>query len=276
MMKFKNFIEEKYINDTKEWQLMAKLAVPLSPSLLQELEVDIPKAYHVTDLKGFKNLLKLQGKRKDVACFTRGSEGISRGALTNGSILTEVSGKSSFMADKDFKSKLDRNGIRWIEAYGDVGGEEFSKDSIIFNKFSKIMEDKILHKYSIKKIEDMYNLLTDTMSGKEKGEFIKWYFDESKKIMNKSFIKDVRDTIKRFRGSPRNPYSNNELFIHDIKILNVFVIDTDNDWVDPESPDFDEFDKYINEPMQNLMDKLIKLGYKPSIVTGDFIKNIDI
>jgi len=275
MMKFKNFIEEKYINDTKEWQLMAKLSLPLSPSLLQELESDVPKAYHVTDLNGFKNLSKLQGKRKDVACFTRGSEGISKGALTNGSILAEVSGKSSFMADKDFKSKLDRNGIRWIEAYGDVGGEEFSRDSIILNKFSKIMEDKILHKYSIKRIEYMYNLLTDSMSGKEKGEFIKWYFDESKKIMNKSFISDVRDTIKRFRSSPRNPYSNNELFIHDIKILNVSVIDTNNDWVDPESPDYDEFDEIGNEPIQNMLDKLIKLGYKPTIVTGDFIKNIN-
>jgi hypothetical protein len=205
---------------------MELLSMPLSTSILQEFERESPIAYHVTDLRGFNTLVKLQGKRKDVACFTRGSEGISKGAITDGTILVKLSGKSSFYSGVDFKSRLDRNGNRWIGKFGDVNyGSENIKDSIIYKEFSKIMKDKIMAIYPIDSITDMWPLLDEYSSGKEKAEFIKWYYDETKKIINKKFIQKVQKNMAKLTGSSGGEYNNDELFLHDFKILEVDIID---------------------------------------------------
>ena len=252
-MKFKDFLEEKYINDTKEWQQMAILSVPLSPSILQQFEREIPLAYHVTDLKGFNTLMKLQGKRKDIACFTRGSEGISKGAISDGTILVQIKGKSSFYSEVDFRSRLDRNGNRWIGKFGDVDyGAEHRWNSIIYREFSRVMKDKIMDKYPIDGIEDMWPLLDEHMSGKEKAEFIKWYYDEAKKIMTKSFIKKVQKNMEKLTGASGGEYDNNELFIHDFNILKADIIDK-----------YDEGEKEYKVEMN----KLQGYGFKPKLIS---------
>ena len=119
--KLLTFLE--YVNvrkHNKEWQFMADGYLPLSPSILKEFEVDVKNVYHVTTIKGLQKLAKLQGKRVDVAGFTRGSKGLSKGLLNDGEILTTLDGKSSVEFENDVNTRTDRNGIRWLSPNGNV------------------------------------------------------------------------------------------------------------------------------------------------------------
>lgn len=221
-MRFKKFLERYITNGDAEWQFMSKVSLPLTPTLLQSVEKNIDKAYHITDISGFKTLYKLQGKRKSISCFTIGSRGISQGAKTDGVILVKLQGKSSFYSRTDFYSKLDRTGTRWISKYGDVDGKLDSKDSVIYNLFAKVMEKKILKKYPIKNIDELF-LYIKEMDRKEKTIFIKWYYSESKKIINKSFINSVIKKMELY-GGHAHTYTNDELLLHNFKILNVYIV----------------------------------------------------
>jgi len=248
----------------KEWEQMANLAIPLSPSILQDFERKIELAYHVTDLKGFKNLVKLQGKRKDVSTFTRGSVGISNGAMSGGTLLVQLHGKSSFYSKMDFMSKLDRNGNRWIGKYGDVDrGSENNKFSVIYNEFSKLMGDKIEDKYPVDSSDDMWYFVSDHMSGKEKAEFIGWYYDEAKKIISSKFLKKVQKNMSKLTGASGGDYNNDELFLHDFKILQVDIIDK-----------YEEGEEAALKEYEKEYDQLRSHGWEPKLILKSDIENI--
>lgn len=255
-------LAEKYVDSgKKEWQLMGKFYLPLSPSLLQQFEIFIPKCWHVTDLKGLEKLPSLQGKRKDIAVFTRGSQGIARGAWSRGGILVELEGKNSFNSDKDFMSVLDRNGIRWISPYGDSPDDEAS--SVIYNDFSKIMKKRVMEEIPIDDISEFPAFLADA-NGKDKAFIIKWYYDEAKKIINKSFIKKVTKKIESrvFKKSER--YTNDELLLHDFKILDVKIINL-----------YDDDEHKFRESNAETIDYVTKvMGYKGDLITGDEVADL--
>ena len=41
--------------DNKEWAFASYGYLPLAPSLLKDMETDVKRIYHVTDVKGYKN-----------------------------------------------------------------------------------------------------------------------------------------------------------------------------------------------------------------------------
>ena len=207
------FIKHRYAQ--KEWELASKLMLPLAPSIINDFEKDIKGVYHVCKLEDLKNVIKMQGKRRDIATFSNGISGISHGTSGNADIMLILDGKTSFSAELDFNSVLDRNGYRWLNIYS-------GKKYVANNKFSVKMRPKMekylgVYRYQIE--DTIFN-----MSGKDKAKFIKWYYDESKKLLTKSLLKEIADDLALgFEGG----FNNDEILLHNFKIKGLYIIDSE-------------------------------------------------
>ena len=210
-------IQERYIANRsaeKEWEMASQAYMPMKSSVLAEFVTDIEKAYHTTDLDGLKSLKKLQGKKKTISAFSKGSKGLGSGARTETEVLVTLSGKSTFQAETDFYSSLSRNGYKWLKP------TMTEKDYVVNNGFSVPMNKKMIKYF---KVEDRFEVraAAEKLDGKGKANFIKWYFDESKKLITKKLLAQIQASIaKSYKGD----YDNDELFLHEIKILEVDVV----------------------------------------------------
>jgi len=215
-------LAEKYISNRsaeKEWKLASEGYMPMTPSILKDFEIDIKLAYHTTDLNGLRALKKLQGSKKTVSAFTKGSEGLSQGARTVTEVLVELSGKSNFQAASDFYSALSRNGYKWLRPL------MTDKDYVVNNGFTVPM-NKLMQEYL--GVKDRFGIKTavNDLDGKGKSQFVKWYMDESKKIITKKLLKQIQDSISK---QNHHSFNNDELFLHSIKVEGVHVV---QDWND--------------------------------------------
>ena len=220
------FLEFVNIRDhNKEWQFAADGFIPLSPSILKEFERDVKGVYHVTDIKGLQKLARLQGKRVDIATFSKGSKALSRGLLRSAEILVTLDGKSSIDFVNDIATKVDRNGIRWLSPNGNVSSRLnariFQFGLKIFPKLIKHFDipskgTKSMFKY------DVGNWIHDK-DGKTKKEFIKFYHQQAKKIINSSLIKAMQIDIS-YEPSSVMDFNHNEVLIHNFKITNSKLI----------------------------------------------------
>jgi len=219
---FYEMFTEKFIkgnNVSKELDYMSKGFIPLSPSILKEFEIDIDMAWHITSRKNLETLKKLQGKRKQIPTFTTGSDGLSYGAQSSAEILVNLSGKSSFRGEYDFFSKLDRNGLRWLDPMG-------YSDLTAHNKFTVPMKAAIVKYLEDENFGDDLDRFAipreiKGMSGKEKSRFIKFYLDTAKKMMNKKMMSIINTAINSgFKGD----WNNDEVLLHNFKINYVMTI----------------------------------------------------
>ncbi len=215
MQKFKNFLEGYVDNKSaqKEWYMAARGYLPLTPSILKEFNKEVDLAYHTTGAKGLVNLTKIQGQKKTVSAFSKGDINIAGGARQLAEVLVSLSGVSGFDAEQDFNSQLSRNGYKWLDPFKTTG------DYIINNKFTVKMNKKMINYLGVSTRFQITDAV-DELDGKGKGDFVKWYLDESKKIINKELLDSLRDSIRKDSGS----WKNNELFLHDIKIKEVHII----------------------------------------------------
>lgn len=246
-MKFKDLLE-KYIDGDrkKEWELMIDGYMPLTPSILKDFEIFIPEAYHVTDFYEVKNIMKLQGKRKDIATFTKGSEGISNGAISDADVFFTLEGYSSFQAIQDFESVLDRNGHRWLNPLKD-------KDFIVNNKFSVPMKNAIIKEYNL---EDRFDIssLVENMNGKEKAQFIKFYFEEAKKLTTKDLLKKIKESITK---NYSDKYTNDEVLLHNFKVKSIkLILDTDFEDDEYKEEAWNTFIEYADEDVEGYITRL--------------------
>lgn len=212
-----NSILERYINNSsasKEWSLAADGYLPLTPTIMREFSEDVELAYHVTDEEGLKGLKKIQGQKKEISTFKRGGSGIALGARREAKFLVELSGKSSFNADKDFGSELSRNGYKWLNPIST------EKEYVVNNKFSVPMKKKMVKYFRVKNRFGIVSAVTN-LDGKGKQKFIKWYFDEAKKMINKKLIEEIRVAIGK---KNRATWSSDEYFLGEIKIKGVKII----------------------------------------------------
>ncbi len=211
-MSFKTFLNE-YKTREKEHQLMVKGSMPLSPSIMKEWEIKIEETYHVTSVQGYKHLLKMEGQRKDISTFTKGSDGLAMGAREETQLLLKLKGYSSFSSEADLFSNVDRNGHRWLDPL------RSDNDFIINNEFKVPMFKMIVE---LLKLNDRFEieLAVHKMTGKEKKEFIKWYFDTSKKLITKKLLDKIKISIENKNSS----YTNNEILLHNFKIIEVQIV----------------------------------------------------
>jgi len=265
---FYEMFTEKFINNKnagREWEYMVQGFIPLTPSILQDFETDVDQAWHITARENLKNLKALQGKRKDIPTFKKGSSGLSYGASSGAEIIVNLTGKSSFNTKVDFFSQLDRNGHRWINPMA----QQFSEYNMN-NKFSVPMFNKI-----IKFLEKEFGIKTDRFglnnkikkfNGKDKAKFIKFYFDTSKKMLNSKMLKLIQAEIT---GSydDYSSFTNDEILLHDFKINYVMtIIDSEGD-EDYPYEDYEE-DEILKTKKEC---KKLKLKYDGEMVRSDII-----
>ena len=218
---------EKYINNSssfKEWSMMSDGYMPLTPSIMKEFQKPIDLAYHACDEAGLKTLKELQGSKNQISTFRRGGKGIAIGARSETQFIVELKGISSFWADVDIYSQISRNGNKWLDP------KMTDKDYVVNNKFSTPMRKKMIKYFDVKDRFEVKNVVSE-LDGKTKNKFIKWYFDEAKKLINKKLLDEIRVSIaKKHRGD----WNNDEYFLHNIEILGVWVVDPGGDELESE------------------------------------------
>ena len=224
MISFLEYVNVKKYN--KEWQFAADGYIPLSPSILKKFEKDVKGVYHVTDIKGLQKLARLQGKRVDIATFSKGSKGLSGGLLRTAEVLVTLDGKSSIDFAGDVASKVDRNGVRWLSSHGSISQEV---NDIVFAFGQKILK-KVVDNFDIPSKKnfamniDVGNWIHDK-DGKTKREFIKYYHTEAKKLINKQLINKINKAVSWY-GSDKyeRPFGHDEILLHNFKIVNSKLI----------------------------------------------------
>ena len=240
MITFLEFIQQtnEFVNirsHNKEWQFAADGFIPLSPSLLKEFERDVKGVYHVTDIEGLQKLAKIQGKRVDIATFSKGSKALSRGLLRSAEILVTLDGKSSIDFVNDIATKVDRNGIRWLSSHG--GMSDRVKD-IAFAFGQKILK-KAVRNFDIPEAVPgsgsrtvplhirVGNWIHDK-DGKTKRNFLKFYHGEAKKLINKQFIDKINKAASH-ETSWTPHLGHDEILLHNFKIVSSRIILGDGD-----------------------------------------------
>ena len=225
MITFLEFVNIRSHN--KEWQFAADGFIPLSPSILKEFERDVKGVYHVTDIKGLQKLARLQGKRVDIATFSKGSLGLSLGLLRTAEVLVTLDGKSSVDFDSDVGTKVDRNGIRWLSSHGSIS----KRVNDIAFAFGREILKKVVSNFKIPEASDpvysrtvplhirVGNWIHDK-DGKTKRKFIKYYHTEAKKLINKKLI----DKISKATEPDYTQFKHNEILLHNFKIVNSKLI----------------------------------------------------
>ena len=243
----------KYTNSSsnaeKEWFYASSGAIPLTPSILKEFEQDVEEVYHTCSIDSLRRIIKQQGKRIELSTFTKGSYGIAHGALQTSEVLIVLKGKSSFDSPLDLGAGIDRNGHKWLGRY-------MGEDAFIETKFTQPMFDKIRDHFGMMPTDSIYDKVRN-LSGKEKAAFVKWYYDKSKKILTKAFIKKLQKSAKTGK---RGIFDNDEVLIHDFSIKNIYVIDDDK-------MDYD------TKRREQLLKKL-KIPYS-GLISGDRLADID-
>ena len=214
-------ILEKYVDShrsVKEWDMMLHGNIPITPSMMKSLETT-REMYHITDVPGLINLKKIEGQKKIVAGFTRGSDTIADGALTDGTVLVKLKGKSPFSGVHDLGTFLDRNGNRWLP-WDQIVQDNGPHGDFLWNNFTKPMTDKQIIYFGVKTPEDVF-FKVQYLDGKGKNKFIKWYFDESKKILTKKFFRDLQMIMEEQKYMW---YGSDEVLMHSFKIQEIKVV----------------------------------------------------
>ena len=229
--------KEKYVHqvisstgrvENKEWAFAAAGYLPLSPSILAEFERDINIAYHVTDIKNYPKVKKIQGRRVDIATFTKASHGVVKGLLTDGEVLVTLKGKTSVIFEGDVNTEVDRNGVRWIKPNGNVSQRV---NDLVYG-FSTDISEKVIKKFDVDTLDftgrrstlpdeiAIHNWIWDQPGGVKK-QFLNYFYAEAKKLVNKPLI----DKINKALGWRDNQnISHNEILLHNFKIIDTKLI----------------------------------------------------
>ena len=226
MKSFKQYLLEKsYKIKTapREWEYMLLGALPLNDWIFRKkgIEFDVPQAFRIDSTQGMKKFGK-QGKTAQLPVFTKGSTGIANGAKEPPHFLLELEGKSFAKFDLDARTVLDRNGKRWLLPSDHKRNKYFID---ISNKILKLVTKK-LGIESYKALDDIARGDAISMfrkrSGKEKREFIRWYYSTAKKLMPKDFEKKVSQILDTEVNAT---YTNDELLLHEYKLKKVWLIE---------------------------------------------------
>ena len=186
------------------------------------------KGWHVTDLTGFKGLKKLQGKKSSISVMTEIEPSDHQpfdGIETEGGFVVELEGTELISSGQDVWSERLEGGRRGISVTKELFPNMY--------RHLEFMVKKIYEKYSkepysrdSRKAGIAFNKLGQTLSQKEKGQFIKEYIDNCETILTKN--KRARDELRKY-GRSMNVSLNkkhfyNESVVNQISIKNVYVV----------------------------------------------------
>ena len=224
------------------------------------------KGWHVTDLTGFKGLKKLQGKKSSISVMTEIEPSDHQpfdGIETEGGFVVELEGTELISSGQDAWSERLEGGRRGISVTKELFPNMY--------RHLEFMVKKIYEKYSkepysrdSRKAGIAFNKLGQTLSQKEKGQFIKEYIDNCETILTKN--KRARDELRKY-GRAMNVSLNkkhfyNESVVNQISIKNVYaVLEKWDTWAsspwgsgDPEEQ-FEDEEKLLQTVWKNIQIK---------------------
>jgi hypothetical protein len=284
MKSFKSYLTEaQKIYNTKDfifgWNEMPALV--LSTTALERVFGGLAriKGWHVTNLPGVQGLKKIQGKKNSISVMRQINPKDNRalsGIDTKGGFVVELEGIELLSADKDvFTTRLEsgRRGIRISkENFPSMFRHMVFVVKNMYEKYSKKPQSKNSTQAAME-----LNGLGQTLSQKEKGQFIKEYIDNCEDILMKN--KTAHQELRKYgRSKDRDSSSGyNESVINQISIKNVYVMM--EQWDEWASSEFGA-GKYAGDYEQQYEDEeklLQKTVWKNIEITGidDMIKRIN-
>ena len=190
-----------YLKEGVAWQQSASnmvfdfgekyaIKIPVSSAILDKVFPDKIRTtvFHVTDIKGGENLIKLQNKKKSVsAFFFMDTSYLMQGIKSNnGGTIAELDGNVIVSADSDIMSMPDKQGRRWIEL-------------VSFSQYGAIEDDAV---DVIDKLGDKYNWHKDNF-GYDDDPFGKYWSlqglldNKSKSLLIKDYIDGMTKVLKK-------------------------------------------------------------------------------
>lgn len=114
-MDFKEFLAEKPIGMSTFDSVMKGWLV-LSPRAIERAfgGAQITRGFHVTDLGGLKDLMKLEGKRASISIATKIDEELIGGLMTTGGIVMVLEGSLLYKSKVDLYTQTTKEGLRAI------------------------------------------------------------------------------------------------------------------------------------------------------------------
>jgi hypothetical protein len=191
----------------------------------------------------------------------------------NPEVLVELKGKTVIKFDNDARTILDRNGNRWIT--GDSSPELRKITKPILQEIEKYMqknhsdyfESYIWNSNPFINSETIYEVIEDVFSGKDKRNFLKWYFKMVKKYVNKEMLNMIMKNDMH-----RTDFDNDEILLHDYEVVNWwFYEDKDYEIYGTTILDDTDIDKFMLSDFETYKEYIKKYHF------DDFIQwRIDI
>jgi len=157
------------------------IKIPVSSAILDKVFPNKIRTtvFHVTDIKGGENLIKLQNKKKSVsAFFFMDTSYLMQGIQNSGGTIAELDGNVIASASHDIMSQPDKSGRRWI-SYADIADHVPMEEDLIG------LISKLANKYNPD------SKLEDVTDGRSFGKY--WQMQE--KIDAKTLSLVIRDYI---------------------------------------------------------------------------------
>lgn len=260
MKTFKQYITEMApFGEKQAIDHVFKGKLPLSSKMIDRLfGKETETILHVTNIEGFEQLIKLQGKKsKHVAGSSfMSADNAETGVGGKGGIVVEIEGKVLASFKKDIVSTPDKDGNRWIS----VGALERTPfTSKLFDDLDKLKNlllkkvepmliktpqyEKIIRLSKRKSGKEHINApgalqshlrtINDKIYNKAKFIIISNYYDEVEKIIKKNKIqfrkllfsatKDPKDVGQGYSGAKSSGHD--EFILNEIKIKKVYIVD---------------------------------------------------
>ena len=219
-MKFKNYLEsisEVYTNTYEE--LISSCSIPVTSKMMDRLgySYDEEEVNHLTNFKKLEDLIKIQGTKKSISCFTKGSKELSN-LPSWPNVLVKLKGTVLIDSPSDMWTYVDKQGRRWISLVSS-SERKISKQTEELKFFIEGIRNKILIKYDISiNDRELANNLRN-IDGKTKSKIIREYIDNVEKYIQKGGYKALSNHFKN-----DITYGYNELIVENFSIIGVYKI----------------------------------------------------
>ena len=170
------------------------IKIPLSSAIIDKVfpEKIQTVVFHVTDIKGGENLIKLQNKKKSVSSFFfMDTNYLTQGIKANSGVIAELDGNVIASASHDIMSQPDKSGRRWI-SYADIADHVPMEEDLIG---------------LISKLANKYNWHTDIEDVTDGNTFGKYWQlqglldNKSKSLLIKDYITGMTKILKKNKKS---------------------------------------------------------------------------
>ena len=212
-----------YLKEGVAWQQSASnmvfdfgekyaIKIPVSSAILDKIFPDKIRTtiFHVTDIKGGENLIKLQNKKKSVsAFFFMDTSYLMQGIKSNnGGTIAELDGNVIVSADSDIMSMPDKQGRRWIELVS-LSQYDGAIEEDVVDVIDKLGDKYNWHKDNFGYDDDpfgKYWSLQGLLDNKSKSLLIKDYIDGMTKVLkkNKTAVEKALRTYSNKRVTKRS------------------------------------------------------------------------